>query len=179
MAAHRELAEITRYYLWRVRDLPGWSRRRLTISSKYRFSLRAKSFRGCKPIRLNQRQQYAWFYDGDGMKLMNEFGKKFNVYSLVGGGTRCQMGGWFRKEIKEVADLKGLNFRVGGFAGLTIEKLGGIPQQIAGGDFYPALERGMRPNGSDRMTTRSSASARSRSITTIRDGGREGKPTTS
>ena len=85
---------------------------------------------------------YAWFYDGDGMKLMNEFGKRFNVYSLVAGGTGCQMGGWFRKEIKEVADLKGLKFRIAGFAGKTIQKLGGIPQQIAPGDIYPALERG-------------------------------------
>jgi TRAP-type mannitol/chloroaromatic compound transport system substrate-binding protein len=94
------------------------------------------------PFGLNTRQQYAWFYDGDGMKLMNEFGKKFNVYSLAAGGTGCQMGGWFRKEIKEVADLNGLKFRIGGFAGLTIQKLGGVPQQIAGGDIYPALERG-------------------------------------
>jgi TRAP-type mannitol/chloroaromatic compound transport system substrate-binding protein len=94
------------------------------------------------PFGLNQRQQYAWFYDGDGMKLMNEFGRKFNIYSLAGGGTGCQMGGWFRKEIKDVADLKGLKFRIGGFAGLTIQKLGGIPQQIAAGDIYPALERG-------------------------------------
>jgi TRAP-type mannitol/chloroaromatic compound transport system substrate-binding protein len=94
------------------------------------------------PFGLNTRQQYAWFYDGDGMKLMNEFGKKFNVYSLAAGGTGCQMGGWFRKEIKELADLNGLKFRIGGFAGLTIRKLGGVPQQIAGGDIYPALERG-------------------------------------
>jgi TRAP-type mannitol/chloroaromatic compound transport system substrate-binding protein len=94
------------------------------------------------PFGLNQRQHYAWFYDGDGMKLMNEFGKRFNIYSLPGGGTGCQMGGWFRKEIKEVADLNGLKFRIGGFAGMTIKKLGGIPQQIAAGDIYPALERG-------------------------------------
>ena len=94
------------------------------------------------PFGLNTRQQNAWFYDGDGMKLMNEFGKKFNIYSLVAGNTGCQMGGWFRKEIKEVGDLNGLKFRIGGFAGLTIQKLGGVPSQIAGGDIYPALERG-------------------------------------
>jgi TRAP-type mannitol/chloroaromatic compound transport system substrate-binding protein len=52
------------------------------------------------------------------------------------------MGGWFRKEIKEVSDFRGLRFRIGGFAGLTIQKLGGVPQQIAGGDIYPVLERG-------------------------------------
>jgi TRAP-type mannitol/chloroaromatic compound transport system substrate-binding protein len=94
------------------------------------------------PFGLNTRQLNAWFYDGDGMKLMNEFGKKFNVYSIVAGNTACQMGGWFRKEIKELADFNGLKFRIGGFAGLTIQKIGGVPSQIAGGDIYPALERG-------------------------------------
>jgi TRAP-type mannitol/chloroaromatic compound transport system substrate-binding protein len=94
------------------------------------------------PFGLNTRQQNAWFYDGDGMKLMNEFGKKFNVYSIVAGNTGCQMGGWFRKEIRELGDWNGLKFRIGGLAGLTIRKLGGVPQQIAAGDIYPALERG-------------------------------------
>src|SRR5712671_6087573 len=94
------------------------------------------------PFGLNTRQQNAWFYDGDGDRLMNEFGKKFNIYSLVAGGTGCQMGGWFRREIKEVADFQGLKFRIGGYAGLTIQKLGGVPQQVAAGDIYPALERG-------------------------------------
>jgi TRAP-type mannitol/chloroaromatic compound transport system substrate-binding protein len=94
------------------------------------------------PFGLNTRQQNAWFYDGDGMKLMNEFGKKFNVHSLAAGNTGCQMGGWFRKEIKGPADFRGLKFRIGGFAGLTVQKLGGVPQQIAGGDIDPALERG-------------------------------------
>jgi TRAP-type mannitol/chloroaromatic compound transport system substrate-binding protein len=95
------------------------------------------------PFGLNQRQMFAWFYDGDGTRLMNEFNRKFNIHSLVCGGTGCQMGGWFRKEIRELDDLKGLKFRIGGFAGLTIQKLGGIPSQIAAGDIYPALERGV------------------------------------
>ncbi len=94
------------------------------------------------PFGLNGRQQNAWFYDGDGTKLMDEFGKKYNVYPLVGGNTGAQMGGWFRKEIKSVDDLKGLKFRIGGWAGKTLQKLGVVPQQIAGGDIYPALEKG-------------------------------------
>ena len=52
------------------------------------------------------------------------------------------MGGWFRKEIKTVEDLKGLKMRIGGFAGRVLQKLGAVPQQIAGGDIYPALEKG-------------------------------------
>src|SRR6195256_4974493 len=94
------------------------------------------------PFGLNTRQQNAWFYDGDGMKLMNEFGKKYNLYALVGGNTGAQMGGWFRKEIKTVDDLKGLKMRIGGWAGKTLQKLGVVPQQLGGGDIYPALERG-------------------------------------
>jgi TRAP-type mannitol/chloroaromatic compound transport system substrate-binding protein len=94
------------------------------------------------PFGLNSRQQNAWFYDGDGTKLLNEFGKKFNLYGLTGGNTGTQMGGWFRKEIKEPADFQGLKFRIGGWAGKTIQKLGGVPQQIAGGDIYQALEKG-------------------------------------
>jgi TRAP-type mannitol/chloroaromatic compound transport system substrate-binding protein len=94
------------------------------------------------PFGLNTRQQNAWFYDGDGMKLMNEFGRKFNIHSLPAGNSGCQMGGWFHKEVRELADFNGLKFRIGGFAGVTIRKIGGVPQQIAAGDIYPALERG-------------------------------------
>jgi len=94
------------------------------------------------PFGLNGRQQNAWYYDSNGLKLMNEFTKKYNVANFVGGNTGAQMGGWFSKEIKEVADFKGLKYRIGGFAGRVLQKLGTIPQQIAGGDIYPALEKG-------------------------------------
>ncbi len=73
---------------------------------------------------------------------MNEFFKDYNIHSIPCGNTGAQMGGWFRKEIKTVDDLKGLKFRVGGFAGEVLTKLGVVPQQIAGGDIYPALEKG-------------------------------------
>ncbi|MFL6798366.1 MAG: TRAP transporter substrate-binding protein [Xanthobacteraceae bacterium] len=94
------------------------------------------------PFGLNTRQQNAWFYDGDGMKLMNQYAAKSDVHALVGGNTGAQMGGWFRKEIKTVDDLKGLKMRIAGLAGQTLQKLGTVPQQLAGGDIYPALERG-------------------------------------
>ena len=94
------------------------------------------------PFGPNARQQNAWFVEGEGMKLLNEFGKKFNIYGIPGGNTGTQMGGWFRKEINEVGDFGGLKFRIGGWAGKTIAKLGGVPQQLPGGDIYPALEKG-------------------------------------
>ena len=81
-------------------------------------------------------------YHGGGIDAYNEFLKTYGVYALPGGNTGCQMGGWFRKEIKSVADMNGLKMRIGGFAGTVIQKLGAVPQQIAGGDIYPALEKG-------------------------------------
>ena len=94
------------------------------------------------PFGLNARQQNAWFYDADGMKLMNEFTKSANIISFPAGNTGAQMGGWFRKEIKDVSDMNGLKFRIGGFGGRVLQKLGCVPQQIAGGEIYPALEKG-------------------------------------
>ena len=67
---------------------------------------------------------------------------KYNTKCLLMGNTGCQMGGWFKKEIKTVEDLKGLKMRIGGWAGKRSESWGSLPQQIAGGDIYPALEKG-------------------------------------
>ena len=94
------------------------------------------------PFGPNSRQQNAWMYHGGGLELMREFYKGYNVMQIPAGNTGCQMGGWFRKEIKTVADLKGIKFRVSGYAGLALGKLGVVPQQLAGGDVYPALEKG-------------------------------------
>jgi len=94
------------------------------------------------PFGLNARMQNAWFYYGGANELLNEFYAKHNLYALPCGNTGAQMGGWFRKEIKSVADLKGIKMRIGGFGGKVISKLGVVPQSIAGGDIYPALEKG-------------------------------------
>jgi TRAP-type mannitol/chloroaromatic compound transport system substrate-binding protein len=94
------------------------------------------------PFGLNARQQNSWWSQGGGAELGNEFFKKFGVIGFACGNTGTQMGGWFRKEIKTVADLSGLKFRIGGIAGQVLQKVGVVPQQIAGGDIYPALEKG-------------------------------------
>ena len=94
------------------------------------------------PFALNARGMNAWHYHGGGIDLFNEFLAKQGLVGYPGGNTGVQMGGWFRKEINTVADLKGLKMRIGGFAGKVMEKLGVVPQQIAGGDIYPSLEKG-------------------------------------
>jgi TRAP-type mannitol/chloroaromatic compound transport system substrate-binding protein len=94
------------------------------------------------PFGLNARQQNSWLYQGGGNELANEFFKKFSVVGFPCGNTGTQMGGWFRKEIKTVADLSCLKFRIGGIAGQVLQKVGVVPQQLGGGDIYPALEKG-------------------------------------
>ncbi|WP_042704778.1 TRAP transporter substrate-binding protein [Azospirillum sp. B506] len=100
------------------------------------------TFDATVPFGLNARQQNAWIYNGGGMALLREFFDGYGVMNFPAGNTGVQMGGWFRKEIKTVEDLKGLKFRIGGFAGQVLAKLGTVPQQIAGGDIYPSLEKG-------------------------------------
>ena len=94
------------------------------------------------PFGLNTRQQNAWMYYGGGLELMREFFKEYNVINFPAGNTGAQMGGWFRKEINTVEDLDGLKMRIGGYAGQVLAPLGVVPQQIAGGEIYPALEKG-------------------------------------
>ena len=94
------------------------------------------------PFGLNARQMNAWQIFGGGLELFREFYKGYNIHNIPAGNTGAQMGGWYRKEIKTVADLKGLKMRIGGFAGKVMERLGVVPQQIAGGDIYPSLEKG-------------------------------------
>jgi TRAP-type mannitol/chloroaromatic compound transport system substrate-binding protein len=98
---------------------------------------------GCAiPFGLNSRQMTAWMYEGNGLKLMREFYAKYNIYNLPGGNTGAQMGGWFRKEVKSVKDLHGLKFRIAGFAGKIMERMGAVPQNLPGGEIYTALEKG-------------------------------------
>lgn len=94
------------------------------------------------PFGLNARQQNAWLKLGGGGELFAEFCKGYNVVPFTCGNTGAQMGGWFRKPINTPEDLKGLKMRIGGFAGQVLSKLGVVPQQIPGGDIYPALEKG-------------------------------------
>ena len=96
----------------------------------------------CIPFGLNSRQMTAWTLEGNGQKLMRDFYKGFNIINFIGGNTGAQMGGFFRKEIKSLADFKGLKFRIGGFGGKVVERIGAVAQNIPGGEIYQALEKG-------------------------------------
>jgi len=94
------------------------------------------------PFGLNTRQHNAWLYAGGGLQLIRDLYKDYSIINFTAGNTGAQMGGWFRKEIKTVNDLKGLKMRIPGLQGQMLAKLGVVPQQIAGGEIYTALERG-------------------------------------
>jgi TRAP-type mannitol/chloroaromatic compound transport system substrate-binding protein len=113
-----------------------------TCSYYYVGKDKAFGFGTSVPFGMNNRQLNAWVYYGGGGKLLQEFYDKYNVQHFLGGNTGVQMGGWFRKEIKTVADVKGLKMRIAGLGGAVFSALGAVPQQIAGGDIYPALEKG-------------------------------------
>jgi TRAP-type mannitol/chloroaromatic compound transport system substrate-binding protein len=98
---------------------------------------------GCAiPFGMNSRQRAAWMFHGNGGKLMREFYDAYNIVNFPAGNTGAQMGGWYRKEIKSMADIKGLKMRLGGFGGTIFGKIGGQPLNVPGGEIYQALEKG-------------------------------------
>jgi TRAP-type mannitol/chloroaromatic compound transport system substrate-binding protein len=94
------------------------------------------------PFGLNARQHNAWMYYGGGLELMRELYAQYNIIHFPSGNTGAQMGGWFRREIHGLDDIKGLKMRIAGLGGVIMSRLGAVPQQIGGPDIYPALEKG-------------------------------------
>lgn len=113
-----------------------------SLSTYYFGKNTALAFDGGIAFGLNSRQQAAWMYYGGGLELVREVFAKYNCLPIPCGNVGVQMGGWFRKEIKSLKDLKGLKMRIGGMGGLVLAKLGAVPQQIAPADIYTALEKG-------------------------------------
>ena len=102
----------------------------------------AFAFDTALPFGLTAREQNSWMSAGNGLKLTRELFHEYNIVNFPGGNTGVQMGGWFRREIKSLADLKGLKMRIPGIGGQIMSRLGATPQTVAGGDIYPMLERG-------------------------------------
>lgn len=102
----------------------------------------AYAFGSTLPFGFNTRGQASWMFKGGGLALLNEFFNSRGTHGLPVGNSTMQMGGFFRKEINTVDDLKGLKMRIPGLGGSVMAKLGVVPQQITPGDIYPSLERG-------------------------------------
>jgi TRAP-type mannitol/chloroaromatic compound transport system substrate-binding protein len=113
-----------------------------TVSYYYHGKNKALSLDTTIPFGLSARQLSGWIHYGGGQALLRELFAGYDVVNFPGGNTGVQMGGWFRREIKSLADLKGLKIRIPGFGAEIFAAMGAVPQQIAGGEVYPALERG-------------------------------------
>ncbi|WP_120970065.1 MULTISPECIES: TRAP transporter substrate-binding protein DctP [unclassified Comamonas] len=117
----------------------------MALTAPYYFTDKDACFAlGCAvPFGFTARQMDAWMEHGGGRKLMDDFYAAYNIKSLSAGNTGTQMGGWFRKEIKTVADLKGLRMRVGGgLFGEALQKLGVQAFNMPINEAYQALEKG-------------------------------------
>lgn len=100
------------------------------------------AFETSVPFGLTTRQQFAWLYHGGGLELLRRAYAEFNVVNFPGGSTGAQMGGWFRREVNSLDDLRGLKMRIPGLGGEVMSRLGVTVQNIPGSDLYMALERG-------------------------------------
>ena len=113
-----------------------------TASYYYTGKNRALAFDTCVPFGLTARQQAAWLMEGGGLELLRGIFSDFKILNFPAGNTGVQMGGWFKKEVNSAADLNGLKMRIPGLGGKVMDRLGVTVQVLAGGDIYPALERG-------------------------------------
>ena len=113
-----------------------------TASYYYTGKNQALAFDTAMPFGLTARQQTAWLFAGGGSELINEVTADFGIVALPAGNTGVQMGGWFRRELGSVADVRGLKMRIPGLGGEVMTRLGATVQTIPGGEIYPALERG-------------------------------------
>ncbi len=100
------------------------------------------AFGTCVPFGMNDRQSNAWWHFGGGKEIMEPLFTEYGVKAILAGNTGAQMGGWFRKPVRSLRDVKGLRFRIGGLGGRVIAKIGVVPTMVAGADIYPSLEKG-------------------------------------
>lgn len=94
------------------------------------------------PFGMDARQQMAWMYQGNGLKLLREFFDNYNIVNFPAGNTGTQMGGWYKKPINSLEDLKGLKMRISTFAGWIVEKMGVKVVNLPGNKLISALENG-------------------------------------
>ena len=102
----------------------------------------ALAFGTSMPFGLTAQQQNAWLYHGGGLEAMQKVYADFNVINFPAGNTGAQMGGWFKREVKSLADLKGLKMRIPGLGGEVMSRLGVNVQVLPGGEIFLALDRG-------------------------------------
>jgi TRAP-type mannitol/chloroaromatic compound transport system substrate-binding protein len=98
------------------------------------------------PFGMNPQGMAAWYYQGDGLKLMEEAYAAFNLVPRPGMANAPQMAGWFRKKINTTGDFKGLKMRIVNLGGKVYARAGAATVVTPGSEIYAALERGVIDN---------------------------------
>jgi TRAP-type mannitol/chloroaromatic compound transport system substrate-binding protein len=99
-------------------------------------------FFGAVPFGMNAQEMNAWLYHGGGLELWTELYSKHNLVPFPVGQTGVQMGGWFNKEIKSMADIQGLVMRIPGLGGEVFKRAGGSPKLLPGSELFTSLQTG-------------------------------------
>lgn len=102
----------------------------------------AAQFFTAVPFGMNAQEMNGWLHYGGGLALWQKLYAKYNLVPFAGGSTGVQMAGWFKSEIKSVADLQGLKMRIPGLAGEVFQRVGGVPVTLPGGEIFTALQTG-------------------------------------
>ncbi|MDJ0901339.1 MAG: ABC transporter substrate-binding protein [Xenococcus sp. MO_188.B8] len=101
----------------------------------------ALAFGTTLPFGLTASQQNAWLYYGGGLEAMRKLYQDLGIVNFPGGNTGTQMGGWFKQEVKTIADFQGLRMRVPGLGGKILQRLGVEIQSLPGNRIFTALEQ--------------------------------------
>jgi TRAP-type mannitol/chloroaromatic compound transport system substrate-binding protein len=127
-----------------VFDLVSRGTAQMGHSASYYWSgkLPAAPFFSAVPFGLNAQEMNGWLHSGGGLELWRELYAPSNLVPFPAGNTGVQMAGWFRKEIKSVADLKGLKMRIPGLGGEVLARVGGTPVNIPGGEIFSSMQSG-------------------------------------
>ncbi|MDX1455399.1 MAG: TRAP transporter substrate-binding protein [Gammaproteobacteria bacterium] len=95
------------------------------------------------PFGMNAQEMHAWLYHGGGQELWKKAYAPFGILPFAAGNSGVQMGGWFNKEIHSPADLEGLKMRIPGLGGEILERAGGLPVTLPGGEIFTSLKTGV------------------------------------
>ncbi|WP_087463523.1 TRAP transporter substrate-binding protein [Oleiphilus messinensis] len=102
----------------------------------------AAQFFATVPFGLTAQEYNGWMHYGGGLALWRETYKPFGLVPYAAGNTGVQMGGWFNKEINSLSDLEGLKMRIPGLGGEVLQRAGGTPVNLPGGEIFTALQTG-------------------------------------
>jgi TRAP-type mannitol/chloroaromatic compound transport system substrate-binding protein len=90
-------------------------------------------------------EMLGWIHYGGGMDLFNELmgSLGLNLVSFFNSPMPAQPLGWFKEEIKDVSQMKGLKYRTVGLAANVMQEMGLSVVQLPGGEIQPAMKSGL------------------------------------